>query len=370
MNEKIVEFLRKKDYRLIANIGRGGTAITVLLKDDLIGKEFVCKKYLPISGIDPKEYYNNFLTEIKLLHEISHPNIVRVYNYYLYPEKYTGYLLMEYIEGEAISDFISRNPEKINSVFEQTIAGFKYLEDHNILHRDIRDTNILVTKEGIVKIIDFGFGKKLILSNDTDKSISLNWWCDVPDEFSQKKYGKETEVYFVGKLFEYLLQQNQIENFLYHSELQLMTEKNPENRLKSFSSLQNNLSQKSKLLDFFSDEEKEAYRNFADAITQSIKKIENGSTYNNNAESILQQLESVYQKNMLEEIVQNMTSVIRVFLNGSFYRKNGYEMSVWDLKCFIDFLKSCNNEKYKVITMNIYNRLDGIQRYTENDIPF
>jgi serine/threonine-protein kinase len=149
MGERIVEFLRKKDYRLIENIGRRGTAITVLLKDDLIDKEFVCKKYLPLSGVDPREYYNNFLTEIRLLHEISHPNIVRVYNYYLYPEKYTGYLHMEYIDGETISDFIGKNPERINSVFEQTIAGFKYLEDHDILHRDIRDANILITKEGI-----------------------------------------------------------------------------------------------------------------------------------------------------------------------------------------------------------------------------
>jgi methionine synthase II (cobalamin-independent) len=149
-----------------------------------------------------------------------------------------------------------------------------------------------------------------------------------------------------------------------------MTENNPENRLKSFNFLQNTLSQKSRLLDFFSDEEKEIYRTFADALTQSIEKIENGSTYNNNAENILQQLESVYQKNMLEKIVQNITSVIHVFLNGSFYRKNGYKMSVGALKGFIDFLKSCNNEKYNVIIMNIYNRLDGIQRYKEYDIPF
>jgi serine/threonine-protein kinase len=215
-----------------------------------------------------------------------------------------------------------------------------------------------------------GFGKKIIFPTDIDKSISLNWRCDVPDEFSQREYRKETEVYFVGKLFEYLLQQNQIENFLYHSELQLMTKRNPQNRLKSFSSLQNNLSQKSKLLDFFSDEEKEAYRNFADAITKIITKVENKSTYNNDAESILWQLESVYQKNMAETTVQNIVSIIRVFVKGSFYYKKDYEMYVWCLEEFIDFLKSCSKEKFKIITMNIYNRLDGIQRYKEDDIPF
>jgi serine/threonine-protein kinase len=367
MNEKIVEFLRKKDYKLIRNIGRGGTALTVLLKDELINKEYVCKKYLPINDVDPKEYFNNFLTEIKLLHEITHPNIVRVYNYYLYPERYTGYLLMEHIDGETISNFISKNPEKINSVFEQTINGFKYLEEHNILHRDIRDTNILITKDGIVKIIDFGFGKKINFPADTDKSISLSWWCDIPDEFAIRKYGKETEVYFVGKLFEYLLQQNQIENFSYYSDLQTMIEKNPQNRLSSFILLENNLSNKSKVLDFFDDKEKETYRYFADSITEIITKIEDKSTYNN-SDNIIQRLEVVYQKNMLESNVKNATSIIRIFLNGTYYYNKQNTMSVWKLKDFIDLLKTCSNEKLRVIILNLISVQNNSMVYHTNSI--
>jgi len=61
MSENIIEFLRKKDYKLIRYIGRGGTGLTVLLKDDIIDKEFVCKKYLPVHGVEPKEYFTNFL---------------------------------------------------------------------------------------------------------------------------------------------------------------------------------------------------------------------------------------------------------------------------------------------------------------------
>jgi serine/threonine-protein kinase len=66
MSENVIEFLRKKDYKFIRYIGRGGTGLTVLLKDDLIDKESVCKKYLPAPGIEPKEYYENFLSEIKI----------------------------------------------------------------------------------------------------------------------------------------------------------------------------------------------------------------------------------------------------------------------------------------------------------------
>jgi len=369
MSENVIEFLRKKDYKLIRHIGRGGTGLTVLLKDDLIDKEFVCKKYLPIQGIEPKEYYNNFLSEIKILHEISHQNIVRVYNYYLYPEKYTGYILMEYIEGENISDYINKNPETINNIFEQTISGFKYLEENNILHRDIRDSNILVTKEGIVKIIDFGFGKKIIFPTDTDKSISLNWWCDIPDEFSEKKYDKQTELYFVGKLFEYLLQQNQIETFSYYSELKSMIESNPQNRIKSFSSLQNSLSQNNKLLDIFYESEINVYRYFADSVTRMISKIEEKSTYTN-TDMVLQKLEDVYRKNMLEEEIQNTKAIIRSFLNGKYYYNPNTTIDVKVLRDFINLLKSCSIEKTKIIMMNIQNRLDGIKRYAEEDIPF
>ena len=186
---------------------------------------------------------------------------------------------MEYIEGSDISDFVQRKPEAINSIFEQTITGFKYLEELNILHRDIRESNILITNDGVVKIIDFGFGKKIIFSDDLDKSVSLNWWCEIPNEFSEKKYGKETEVYFVGKLFFNLLQQNNIEKFSYYSELKSMVELNPINRIKSFSSLETIIAEKNKLLDFFTQEEKDKYKQFANSLIKIISKIEDNTVY-------------------------------------------------------------------------------------------
>lgn len=68
---------------------------------------------------------------------------------------------MEYIEGCNIDEYIKANPKAINDIFVQTISGFKYLEDNGIMHRDIRPGNILVSTDGIPKIIDFGFGKTL-----------------------------------------------------------------------------------------------------------------------------------------------------------------------------------------------------------------
>ena len=78
-----------------------------------------------------------------------------VFNYYLYPEQLTGYILMEFVDGEEIHGFMKNNPEKVNDIFLQTINGFKYLENIEVLHRDIRPQNILVSSDGIVKIIDY-----------------------------------------------------------------------------------------------------------------------------------------------------------------------------------------------------------------------
>lgn len=78
----IVEFDRIKQFRYIESLGEGGTGDTHLFKDETTDMLFAFKKYAPkdLDFID--EYYSRFVEEIKILFRISHPNIVRVYNYY------------------------------------------------------------------------------------------------------------------------------------------------------------------------------------------------------------------------------------------------------------------------------------------------
>ncbi|MBZ5499958.1 MAG: hypothetical protein LAP85_26470 [Acidobacteriia bacterium] len=75
--DTIIEFLRKRDYRLVRELGRGACGKTVLLHDDQIDENFVCKKYLPFSESNRQQLFSNFVREIKLLHQIQHPNVVR-----------------------------------------------------------------------------------------------------------------------------------------------------------------------------------------------------------------------------------------------------------------------------------------------------
>ena len=72
--------------------------------------------------------------------------------------------------------FLAKYPERINELFLQ-MYWIQFLERAGILHKNIRPANLNRT-DGILKIIDLGFGKRVESSNDFDKSITLNWWCE------------------------------------------------------------------------------------------------------------------------------------------------------------------------------------------------
>lgn len=373
MKNDIIKFVRNKDFRFEKNIGQGGTGKTVLIRDEIINELFVCKKYSPYYVEHKEKYFKNFVDEIKILHSLYHMNVVRIFNYYLYPELYTGYILMEFIEGIQIYEFIKNNPEKINSVFIQTIDGFRYLEENNILHRDIRPNNILVSATGVVKIIDFGFGKQIEFGDNFDKSISLNWRYSIPCEFSIQQYDFKTEVYFVGKLFEEIIKENSIENFAYPNLLNEMIIPVYEERIQSFFEVyRKTLSNSTETIDF-TNVEKVVYQSFALSLENIYSKMSKDSEYNSNIDSIIMELENIYRNSLLEDIIQNPNKIGICFIKGEFFYNRNTEIYVETLKSFINILKAASTDKKKIILNNLWQRLDKVMRYTKiqsEDLPF
>ena len=209
---KILKFEAMKSLKYIKELGSGGTGNTHLFKDETTDMLFAIKKYEPApQNIQFKEeLYNRFVDEIKILFKISHPNIVRIYDYYLYPTPKVGYLQMEYINGTAIDKYDPLPWDKSwEEIFIEVIKTFKYLEENNILHRDIRAENLLLDENFNLKLIDFGFGKIMNRSNLDTKSknsVLLNWpVTEMPEEIEKdKEYDNKTEIYFVGKLFSHI----------------------------------------------------------------------------------------------------------------------------------------------------------------------
>jgi hypothetical protein len=367
MKDKVIQFLRKRDYIFLKELGAGACGKTVLLHDDMIDQDFVCKKFAPCVEEGRPELFSSFVREVKLLHQIYHENVVRVFNYYLYPSQFMGYILMEYVEGLDIEDYLSKNPEMINELFIQTVAGFRYLESHNILHRDIRPQNIMVHIDGTVKIIDFGFGKRVLKSQDFDKSISLNWWCEPPNEFSVGLYDFRSEVYFVGKLFEKIIQYNGIDQFKYKALLFRMCDHDADKRIQTFADVEKDI-QGSRFYEIgFSKEEIETYRDFANEIDNHITKIENNAKYLEDIERAQIALENAYRTFMLEETVPDSTVVLQCILQGAYYyRKKGFRVEV--VRAFVHLLKSSSPEKKRIIFSNLHTRMDSVTRYEETAV--
>lgn len=363
------------------SLGAGACGETVLIHDENMDCDFVAKKYRPFfaqseAPDDFSELLKRFNHEARILFRLNHPNIVRVYSYYDYSEYNTAYILMEYIDGENIVDFSRRNPSLLDNIFEKVIDGFSHLEEKNILHRDIRPLNILVDQIGNPKIIDFGFGKRLEdAREDAEKSITLNWWCETPPEFARSIYDFQTEVYFVGKLFEQIITEEGLSGFKYLKLVRTMCERSREKRYKTFSEVKSAViaGQFEELS--FSYEEITAYRNFANSLCYMLSSIDPSTKYERDHDKIITVLESIYRQSMLEEHILMPNKIASTFIRGAFkYWKNRhFETDV--LRDFLSTLKSLSPDKQSIVLENLLTRLDSVERtkpkwHVDDDIPF
>lgn len=376
MNEpgKLIEFNTKKQFKFIRTLGSGGTGDAHLFEDETTDMLFAIKKYAPKETNFIDENYIRFVEEIKILFKISHPNIVRIYNYYLYPEEKTGYLQMEYIDGVPINEFAPTiwDDKNWEDIFLEVIAAFEYLELNNILHRDIRPANIMIDMNQTVKVIDFGFGKSLDNSDMNSNSVLLNWpVSSLPNEVLNNEYNHQTEIYFVGCLFKNLLG-NQIESFDFRHIIEKMVNTNPKDRYSSFNEISMRISQGIIGEINFTDEEKQIYVDFADSLERSISTHQDKLTPINNIDHILSNLEELLMHNALEHIIQENSDLINCFIINKFTYYNGVKIRVKQVMNFYNFIRELAPSKQKIVLNNILGRLANIEIKSEfdDDLPF
>lgn len=368
----MIEFLRKKDFELVRNIGQGGTGKTVLLRDPILSIEFVCKKYHPHNSEFDSYTYQKFLDEIKFLHLISHQNIVRVFNYYLYPENSTGYIVMEYIDGENLVDFLRKNPNKIEDIFLQAVEGFFHLEELKILHRDIRPNNFLVTKQGTLKIIDFGFSKQLpqVSGLEEENSIILNWPYPLPEECRRDDYNLKSEIYFLGYMFSQIINDLGNVDFKYFEILKKMILYEENKRFQSFRKINMELIRVSGPEAPFTEEEIACYQVFSKVLNELIIHVWNEPNFNYEIESVERKLKELYDRTFLEVEIGQNNVLVQCFVSGGFRYHSKMKIKVSYLKEFYRLFTSVSFSKKKVILNNLYFTLENKVEAKEDDLPF
>lgn len=236
----------EKKYEVIKEIGAGSFGVTYLSIDKNLNKNFVIKKFSceMINKEDNAKFFDKFKKEIRYLFDLHHENIVSIYDYIVDNNTMSGCYIMEYIHGKNIYQFLVENPTKINDIFAQLINVFEYLEKNNICHRDIRINNILVTEDGTLKLIDFGFVKNINDGSTIHSATKLiSYPYDWPEELRSKiqKYNNRTEIYFIGQLFKDILTRLQSKKFKYNKILSLMCEYEYDKRIRTFKTIKKEL---------------------------------------------------------------------------------------------------------------------------------
>lgn len=361
---EIIKFDQSKHFKFVRELGTGGTGETNLFKDETTNTLFAIKKYRPSEeNIEHKEdFYHRFVEEIVILFKLSHPNIVRVYNYYLYPNLMTGYLQMEYIEGTSIDAYIRNNSTDLDNLFRSAVKSFEFLEENDILHRDIRPANIMIDNNGELKLIDFGFGK-ILSSTNTENSIRLNWpVTDMPDEVvNGNDYTVETEIYFLGSLFKRLIRENNIEDFKFINVVNTMCEVSIEKRYQSFKDVSDDIAKGVLLGTDFSARDKAVYQDMASSLVNTISYYTSDFSPVSEVERVQVNLGELIRNSSLEEYIQANSALISCFLTNGFAYSLRIMTKVDTVKDFYRLLIDSDYQKKEIILENLIIRLSLIE---------
>ena len=150
-------------YVLVSRIGQGGMgAVYMAARADEEFRKRVAIK-LVRAGLDDKDILRRFRTERQTLAILEHPNIVRLLDGGS-TEEGLPYLVMDYVEGQPIDIYCENRKLTINErleLFRTVCAAVQYAHRNQVVHRDLKPSNILVTAEGVPKLLDFGIAKLL-----------------------------------------------------------------------------------------------------------------------------------------------------------------------------------------------------------------
>jgi len=217
-----------RGYRLLHTLGAGGFGVTYLAEEALLQRRVVIKEHFPDalcfreSGTlnvrlhEPglrdtfRWALHNFLREVRLLASIHHPRIARVYSYF--EAHGTAYYVTEYIDGPSFAEVVQRVISRGELLPQRALFGLlvrvldalDYLHDRSLLHCDLKPDNILLTRQGMPVLIDFGAAQE---KQETSSARVVESVGFSPSEQHSggEQMGPWTDLYALGATLYYAL---------------------------------------------------------------------------------------------------------------------------------------------------------------------
>ncbi|HUF99867.1 MAG TPA: Stk1 family PASTA domain-containing Ser/Thr kinase [Ilumatobacter sp.] len=149
-------------YEIHKRVGRGGMADVFLARDRLLDRQVAIKVLFPEFAVDPN-FVERFRREAQAAANLSHPNIVNVYDWGKYEGTY--FIAMEYVHGRTLAEILKTNnrltPKQGAEIASEVAAALGFAHEAGLAHRDIKPANILIGSSGQVKVADFGIARAM-----------------------------------------------------------------------------------------------------------------------------------------------------------------------------------------------------------------
>jgi len=218
--------LLRDTYRIEGHLSSGGFGNTYVARHKYFDEQYAVKEFFmkgvsqrdgnnttvsvsnPLNQEQFDEQKNKFRKEAQRLRRLHNPHIVAVND--LFDENGTAYYVMEYVDGESLADRLKRTGKplseaEVRDLLPQILDALEEVHNHNIWHLDLKPANIMVTRDGNVKIIDFGASKQLRAGGGATTTTAL---CYTPGyapreqmeqtESSKSNIGPWTDFYALG----------------------------------------------------------------------------------------------------------------------------------------------------------------------------
>lgn len=189
-------------YQILDKLGEGGMGI-IYKAEDLKLKRTVALKVLPESFTRDEESRRRFIYEAQHASSLQHQNICTIHEI---NETEDGqyFIAMDYYEGETLKSKISREQlsiDEIINIITQITEGLRKAHEKGIIHRDIKPANIFITKDGVIKILDFGLAKKVDQTQFTRRDMKFGTTEYMsPEQIKGEKVDHRTDIWSIGVL--------------------------------------------------------------------------------------------------------------------------------------------------------------------------
>lgn len=214
INAPAIGTLLKGRYHLLSEIGQGGYGLVYKARDTKQRNKLVAIKQINLSALSPRqaiEATDTYNREINMLTHLQHENLPRIYDHFTDPAHW--YVVMEYIEGETLEDYLKKQPgghlsrkEALKIAIQLTkVLEFLHKQDPPIVFRDVKPGNIMLTPKRRLYLIDFGIARLYDPNKTRDTGPLGSPGYAAPEQYGKAQSTVQTDIYGLGATLQTLL---------------------------------------------------------------------------------------------------------------------------------------------------------------------